>query len=255
MKKEIMKKESLLYKINLFLRSLLFSCLSLLLIFIYSFICVACAPMPLKYRYKIVISCIALTLWLLKIICRVRYQVTGLENIPRDRNGIILSKHQSIWETYFLPQIFYQPAIILKRELLWVPFFGWGLATVAPIAINRSNTTTAMQQIIAQGKKYLDAGRWILVFPEGTRIPYGKVGNYRLGGARLAVNTGYPVIPVAHNAGKFWGKRSFIKKPGTIQMIIGPLIETQGRKPEEVMAQVKEWIEDKVKEIDRSTEI
>lgn len=244
-----MKKKAWIYQISLFLRSSLFSILSLLIIFFYSFICIAGSPLPLKYRYKIVISCTTLTLWLLKVICGIHYRITGQENIPKNRNGIILSKHQSIWETYFLPGIFHQPAIILKRELLWLPFFGWGLATVSPIAINRSDKTSAMQQIINKGKKCLEAGRWILVFPEGTRIPYGKVGNYRLGGARLAVMTGYPVIPVAHNAGKFWGKRSFIKKPGTIQMVIGPLIETQGRKPEEVMAQVKEWIEKTIKKM------
>jgi 1-acyl-sn-glycerol-3-phosphate acyltransferase len=133
---------------------------------------------------------------------------------------------------------------------LWLPFFGWGLATIDPIAINRSKKTNAMEQIIKKGKVCLDAGRWILVFPEGTRIPYGKVGHYKAGGARLAVTTGYPVIPVAHNAGRYWSKRGFIKKPGTVQMVIGPLIETKNKTPDEVLAEVKDWIEGTIKKID-----
>lgn len=172
-----------------------------------------------------------------------------MENIPTNRSGVVLSKHQSTWETFFLQGLFYQSAIILKRELLWVPFFGWGLAIIDPIAINRSNTNNAMSQIITKGRKCLEAGRWILVFPEGTRIPYGQVGKYRVGGARLATATGYPVIPVAHNAGRFWPKRSFLKTPGTIHVVIGPLIETIDRSAEEVLAEAKNWIEGTMKKL------
>jgi 1-acyl-sn-glycerol-3-phosphate acyltransferase len=179
----------------------------------------------------------------------VNYQIDGLENIPKDRVAVILSKHQSTWETFYLPTLFNQAAIILKKELLWVPFFGWGLGITDPIAINRNDPKSAMDQIIQQGKKCLDTGRFILVFPEGTRIPPGKVGKYRLGGARLATATGYPVIPVAHNAGKHWKKRGFYKIPGTIQVIIGPLIETKDRTAEEVLNQAKNWIEDKMKNL------
>lgn len=245
-----MQKMSFLYRANLYIRSFLFIFISLATMILQSFICILASPLPLRYRYATVTFYIAFVIWLLKVLCRVNYQVEGLENIPKDRAGVILSKHQSIWETYYLPTVFREPAIILKRELLWLPFFGWGLATVNPIAINRSNRTSAMQQIINKGRKCLEAGRWILIFPEGTRIPIGKIGKYRLGGARLAVETGYPVIPVAHNAGRFWPRREFLKYPGTVRMVIGPIIETKGRTAEEVMEQTKNWIEDTVARID-----
>lgn len=236
-------KISLLHKTNLFIRSLIFSILMVTFTIIQSFLCILGSPFPLRFRYAMIVKFTRFILWLLKIICGINYKVEGLENIPKDMTGIILSKHQSTWETFFLPGAFRQPAIILKRELLWVPFFGWGLATIDPIAINRSNTHSAMEQIISKGKKCLDSGRWILVFPEGTRIPAGKVGKYRLGGARLAVGTGYPVLPVAHNAGYFWPRRKFIKRPGTVHVVVGPVIETKNRTAEEVMEEAKNWIE------------
>jgi 1-acyl-sn-glycerol-3-phosphate acyltransferase len=244
-----MPKTSLLTQTNLFIRSLLFSIFMILAATFYSFVSLLLWPLPLRYRYASITGWTATVLWVLKKLCYVDYKITGLENIPSDRNGVILSKHQSTWETFFLPTIFHQTAIILKRELLWVPFFGWGLATIAPIAINRSKTGNAMEQIVAQGKKCLALGRWILVFPEGTRIPFGKVGHYRLGGARLATAAGCPVIPVAHNAGYYWAKRKFIKRPGTIEIVIGELIETKDRTPDEVMKEVRDWIEMTIKEI------
>lgn len=240
----------MLNKLNLFMRSLIFSIISLTIIFFYSFISILLWPFPLRVRYAFIMSYTRFAIYLLKVICHIDYQIVGLENIPKNRNGIVLSKHQSTWETFFLPTIFSQAAIILKRELLWVPFFGWGLATLAPIAINRNQSTTAMDQIIKQGKKYLDSGRWVLIFPEGTRIPPGKIGKFRLGGARLAIATGYPIIPVAVNAGRCWPKQQFIKKPGLVTVAIGPLIETKGKTAEEVMLQAKKWIEDKMNQID-----
>ena len=219
-------------------------------VFIYSFICVLAYPFPFRIRYKMIAEFVGMNIWFLKVICRVNYRIEGLENIPKDRVGIVLSKHQSTWETFLLPRLFRHSAIILKRELLWVPFFGWGLRLVDPIAINRSAKSNAMEQIIEKGKKALDSGRFIIIFPEGTRIPYGKVGNYRSGGARLAVATGYPVIPVAHNAGRYWSKRGILKYPGTIRVVIGAPIETKGRKHEEVLAEVKNWIESTVKKLD-----
>ena len=141
------------------------------------------------------------------------------------------------------------PAPLAKKELAWVPFFGWGLAVASPIFIDRKNKQSAMQQIISKGKQFLDQGRWIIIFPEGTRVPYGEQGHYKLGGARLAAATNYPILPIAHNAGWFWPRRKFIKKPGTITMVIGPLIETQGLSPEELLAKTKDWIEATMKNI------
>lgn len=225
------------------IRSLLFSIIMIVITVPYSFISLCAKPLPLKYRYGLIMCWTSMMVWFLKVICRVDYHIDGLENIPKDRVAVILSKHQSTWETFYLPTLFNQAAIILKKELLYVPFFGWGLGITDPIAINRKDPKSAMDQIIQQGKAYLDAGRFILVFPEGTRIPPGHVGKYRLGGARLATATGYPVIPVAHNAGKHWKKRGFYKIPGTIRVVIGPLIETTNRRPEEVLEEAKNWIE------------
>ncbi len=230
-------------QIELFIRSLIFSIYSISTIVIYSFLCVFSLPFPLRYRHALIRAYLKVYVNVLKKVCHIDYQVEGLEHIPRNRSGIILSKHQSTWETFFLPLIFHDPAVIVKRELLWIPFFGWGLAVSEPISINRNNKSSAMQQIIAKGKKCLEEGRWILVFPEGTRVPPGVVGHYKLGGARLAAATHAPVIPVAHNAGRCWPRRKFIKRPGVIRVVVGPLIESEGRTPEEVMQLVKEWIE------------
>lgn len=232
---------------HMFVRSFLFSCYSSASIFFYSFFCVLTWPLPFEWRSKWMRYFLHSYLSVLKFLCHIDYNIQGLENIPADRNGIVLAKHQSAWETFLLPQLFPCSAVILKRELLWIPFFGWGLASQDPIAINRNNKGSAMQQILTKGKTFLEKGRWILMFPEGTRVPVGVVGHYKLGGARLASVTGYPVIPVAHNAGRFWPRRKFIKIPGTVTVIVGPLIESKGRTPEEVLTLTKTWIEEQMK--------
>lgn len=239
-----------LSKLSIIFRSSLFSLFMITTIVIYSFICILASMLPLHYRHAIVRSWCKMNLAALKFLCHIDYQIQGLENIPSNQSVVVLSNHQSAWETFFLPTLFHGAAIILKRELLWIPFFGWGLASLSPIAINRRDTSSAMQQVLQQGKKYLAAGRSILVFPEGTRIPAGKIGKYRLGGARLAIAAEHPIIPVAHNAGRFWPKRTFIKKPGTICIAIGPSIKVKNRTPEEVTQEVKQWIETMMNEID-----
>ncbi|MES2217431.1 MAG: 1-acyl-sn-glycerol-3-phosphate acyltransferase [Pseudomonadota bacterium] len=244
------KQAALPGKISMFFRSLIFVTVLPVFTIFYSMICVASYPLPLRYRFAIVMGWSRSAVWLLKVICHIDYQETGLENIPRDRCGIIMSKHQSSWETFYLPPQFHETAIILKRELCWVPFFGWGMAAIDPIAINRSEGSSAMTQVMKQGKECLVQGRWILVFPEGTRIAPGHVGKYKLGGARLAVDTGSPIIPVAHNAGTYWSKRKFIKRPGTIKVVFGPVIETVGRTAEAVLEETKSWIESTMLKID-----
>lgn len=236
---------------NLFIRSLIFVIFSTLAICVYSIFVIASGLLPLRYRYMVIRSFLRTDLRALKYICHIDYEIQGLENIPKDRNGVIMSKHQSTWETFLIPIYFKDPAVLGKRELLWIPFFGWAFAASQPITINRSNKTSAMQQIIRQGTKRLHEGRWIMTFPEGTRVAPGHVGNYRLGGARLATATGYPVIPIAHNAGRYWPRRKFIKQPGTVKVVIGPMIESKGRTPEEVLADVKNWIEDTMVKIDK----
>lgn len=236
--------------IELFIRSFIFSVFSIISVCMYSLLVAFSWPLPLRYRFAEIRFFLRLYMRVLKLICHIDYKVEGLHHIPKNHRMIIFSKHQSTWETFFLPLLFHDPAIILKRELLWLPFFGWGLAMAKPIAINRTSGSTAMQQIIQKGKAYLDAGRPILVFPEGTRVGVGQVGKYKIGGARLAEATGYPVLPVAHNAGYCWPRRKFIKQPGTIKVVIGPLIESKGRTAEEILNAAKGWIEDTVSKMD-----
>jgi len=228
---------------NLFLRSLLLSIIMIFTAILQFLICLIVLPLPLKTRYNISMIWVAGMLWLMRKLCHINYTVKGREHLKHIKNGIVFSKHQSAWETFYLENAFRGAAVIVKKELLWLPFFGWSLALLSPIAISRQRRRSAMQQIIQQGQRYLDQGRWILVYPEGTRIAPGAVGHYRMGGARLAVETGYPVIPVAHNAGYCWPRRSFIKKPGTIQVVFGPPIYPKGRSPEEVLELAKNWIE------------
>ena len=181
-------------------------------------------------------------LWLLKVICGIRMEVRGRENIP-PASCVVLSKHQSAWETLALQLVLPPHVWVAKRELLWIPFFGWLLALSSPIALNRSKGKESMRQLLEQGKVKLEQGFSVVLFPEGTRIPYGEKGRYKLGGAMLASHAGVPVLPIAHNAGKFWGRNAFIKQPGVVQMVIGAPIATAGLKAEEINRQVEDWIE------------
>jgi len=241
-KDKIMNKQY--SQLNLFIRSLIFSIYSLTTIALYSFVILLAFPFSVQFRHRLIRGFLRVYIQVLKLVCHIDYQVEGLENVPQDRRGIILSKHQSTWETFFLPLIFYDPAAIAKKELLWVPFFGWAFALSGPITINRKDKSSAMQQIIAKGKECLADNRWILVFPEGTRVPPDVVGNYRLGGTRLAVAAHSFVVPVAHNAGYFWPRRRFIKQPGTVKIVIGPVMESNGHTPEELLELAKNWIEE-----------
>ncbi len=181
-------------------------------------------------------------LFLLWHVCGLRYRVIGGKNIPQEP-GIILSKHQSAWETLALQQIFPPQVWVLKKELLRIPFFGWGLAMTNPIAIDRSAGKAALEQIVEQGRERLKQKFWIVVFPEGTRIPPGEKGKYRIGGAWLAVHANAFVVPVAHNAGEFWGKNSLIKYPGTITVSIGEPVNPVGMEPAELIQRMEAWIE------------
>ena len=205
--------------------------------------------LPFETRFNFIVRWCRFNLWWLKLTCGLDYHVEGLEHIPSS-NGIVLSKHQSAWETLALALLFRPPAWVVKRELLWVPFFGWGLAALAPIAINRGAGRKALQQLLDQGTRALSKGRWVIIFPEGTRVARGEKRRYQSGGARLAAVSGYPVVPVAHNAGRFWPRRSFIKYPGTIRLCIGPAIQSAGRSPEEINAAAEVWIEGKMRELD-----
>lgn len=184
----------------------------------------------------------------LRVLCGVKFQVHGKEHIPEGA-AILFSKHQSTWETYALQLIFPPQVWVFKRELLRVPFFGWGLVALKSISIDRSSGRKAVKQIVEQGRQRLDAGIWVTIFPEGTRVAPGQHKRWGIGGAILAEQTGYPIVPVAHNAGELWPKGAFIKRPGTIQVVIGQPVETRGRKAADINAEVEAWMEAAMQEI------
>lgn len=224
------------------LRSTLYMLLQIIITPPYALLTLACFPLSPHNRYRVTSSWTFIMLFLLRNLCGIRYQIIGAENIPKTPS-IVLSKHQSAWETLAFQKIFPPQVWVLKKELLRIPFFGWGLAMTSPIAIDRSAKKKALEQIVEQGKDRLKQGFWIVIFPEGTRIPPGQRGKYRIGGAWLATHTNTLVVPVAHNAGELWGRNSFIKYPGTITVSIGEPIDPTGMEPGELNAQVEAWIE------------
>ncbi|MCX7190623.1 MAG: lysophospholipid acyltransferase family protein, partial [Methylotenera sp.] len=225
----------------LFLRSGLFFVGQVITAPIFTLIALLALPLNPITRNNLISGWARSMLWWLKVTCNIRYEITGLENIPHSPT-IILSKHQSAWETFAFQAIFPTQVYVLKRELLWIPIFGWGLAMSSPIAINRAAGREALKQLVEKGKDRLAKGLWVVIFPEGTRIAPKKRGKYHIGGAWLAVHTQTPVLPVAHNAGDFWPK-GFIKTPGVIQMHIGTPIQTAGLKTDALNQQVENWIE------------
>lgn len=191
-------------------------------------------------------------LWLMRVICGLKYRIKGAENLPQHA-AIVMSKHQSSWETISLKGLLSkEQSWVLKRELMRIPIFGWALASIPTIAINRGAGREALKQIIQQGKKVLDDGRIVVIFPEGTRTPPGNKGRYGIGGAMLAEKSGYPVVPIAHNAGVFWRRRGLKKYPGTIDVVVGRPIDTSGMKAVEINHMVEEWIEEQVAELPAS---
>jgi 1-acyl-sn-glycerol-3-phosphate acyltransferase len=224
------------------LGSLLFLIGQILVTFIFAPLALLIFPLPLRLRYKIMTGWGRFVVWWLEKTCNITYEVEGLENIPSGA-AIILSKHQSAFETIVYQKIFPIQIWLLKRELLFLPLFGWALASLEPIAINRKNRRQAMQDLIEQGIDRLSRGLWVIIYPEGTRVAPEKRERYRVGGALLAEKSGYPVVPVAINSGRFWARNSFIKKPGTIKIVIGPVIDPKGKDYKEINQLVEEWIE------------
>ncbi len=228
----------------LFIRSLLFyiglsitTCITVAIMLVLFFL-----P-PLK-RNRISATWIHFVLWWLKVTCNIRHVVKGAEHIP-NTPSIVLSKHQSNWETFAFQNIFPTQTFVMKRELLWIPIFGLGLLMFSPIAIDRSAGREALKKLVNLGKKRLQQGFWVVIFPEGTRIAVGKSGKYHIGGAWLAAQTQTQVEPVAHDAGKYWPK-GFIKTPGVIHVSIGAPIQTAGLKADEVNKRVEAWIENEM---------
>ena len=228
-----------------FIRSLIFALLQLLITPVFTLAAILSFPFHPITRYRIISGWALSVMWLLRVLCGIRMEVRGAENIPA-KPAILLCKHQSAWETIALQKVFPPQVWVLKRELLWLPFFGWGLAMTSPIAIKRSDGKGAVKQLLRQGKERLEMGFCVVIFPEGTRIPYGQRGKYKVGGALLSASTGVPVVPIAHNAGKLWGRNSFMKHPGVITMSIGAAIDPAGLKAEEINRRAEDWIEAEV---------
>ena len=229
---------SLLFYFGLALSTLIFVPLSLLLY-----------PLPFALRFNIVSKWSLFNLRWLKLCCGLDHEVEGLENIPEDGAAIIMCKHQSAWETLALQLLFPAQVWVLKRELLWIPIYGWGLAAMDPIAIDRGSTSKAFRQIVDQGCQRLAQGLWVVIFPEGTRTAAGARHKYQPGGGMLASKSEYPVVPVAHNSGYFWPRNSIKKLPGTINMVIGPVIESKGKSAKEITKECEEWIESTIERL------
>ena len=227
-------------------RSVLFALALIIVTPPYALIALASAPLPRMTRYRIISGWSRLIVWLARVILGIEWRVEGRENLPA-RPAIILAKHQSAWETLAFQHIFPPQVHVLKRELLWIPFFGWGLALMSPIAIDRSRGVAALRAIARRGQQRLDQGFWVVVFPEGTRVAPGESRDYQPGGAWLAAASGAPVVPVAHNAGLFWPRNAFLKRAGTITIRIGPSIDSRERDPLTINAMAKEWIEEQQK--------
>lgn len=228
------------------LRSVLFALALLLITPPYALLALATFLLPRMARYRIIAGWSRAIIFLAEVILGIRWHVEGRENLPA-QPSVILSKHQSAWETLAFQLIFPPQVHVLKRELLWIPFFGWGLAAMSPIAIDRSRGAAALRAMARLGQKRLAQGFWIVVFPEGTRVAPGERRRYQPGGAWLAAATGAPVIPVAHNAGRVWPRNAFVKRPGTVTVRIGPSIDSSGRDAEAINTLAEQWIEEQQK--------
>jgi 1-acyl-sn-glycerol-3-phosphate acyltransferase len=226
---------------SLLLRSFLFNAIMWTSVLVYAPLSLCTLPLPRDARYRFITQWTRFNLWCLGRICHIRFQVHGAEHLP-DEPVIVASNHQSAWETLAFQVIFPPQSWVLKRELLFIPFFGWALALTWPIVINRSARRKALRQILVAGKVRLDAGRWVVVFPEGTRRPPGALGRFGIGAALLAKHTGRPIVPVTHDAGRFWPRRGFLKHPGVVTVTIGRPIPPEGP-PEELTARVRASVE------------
>jgi 1-acyl-sn-glycerol-3-phosphate acyltransferase len=230
------------------LRSLLFMLLLVVYTPPYALLMILCFPLPHRPRRLTAVPWVFLTIWLIKHLLRIDYRVLGRENIP-DRPPVVLAKHQSAWETVVLQAVFPLALFVWKKELKWLPFFGWALAVIPMISIDRKAGKGALKQLIEQGRMRLGQGYPVIIFPEGTRIAPGHTRRFRTGGAHLAVATGAPVLPLAHNAGEFWQRNAFIKRPGMITVSIGPAIDPAGLSAEDVTRRSEAWIETEMRRI------
>lgn len=238
----------------LFLRSLVFYLGWWLSVLIYAPLVLLTFPIPPLPRYRLIRLWGRFNVWWLRLTCGISYEVEGIENLPA-RPSVIMAKHQSTWETLAFEFLFPPHVWVLKRELLWVPLFGWAMAMSLPIAIDRRSGKKAVQQVIEQGTQRLRDGFWVMVFPEGTRVAPGEQRRFGIGGAALAQASGAPVVPVAHNAGSVWPRRQFLKRPGRVRIVIGRPIESAGRSAEDIRREAERWVHDTTASLEAGTGI
>ena len=200
--------------------------------------------------YWVCAGWLRVAVWGARVICGVQARVQGRENLP-DSPVVMLPKHQSAWETLAFPSLMPHPlCYVFKRELLWIPFFGWAMARMDLIHIDRSKRAEAWNKVAEQGRRFMAQGNWVIMFPEGTRTPRGSQGKYKNGGTRLAVETGRPVLPIAVTSARCWPRKSFVLRPGVIDVSVGKPIESTGRQPDELMREVEAWIEGEMRRLD-----
>ena len=230
------------------LRSTLFLLLAILITAPFGLLVTLAVVLPMRWRFRLIAVWRAGFMALVWYVLGIRYRVIGRENIPKTPS-VVLSKHQSAWETVGLQDIFPDQVFVLKRSLLLIPFLGWAFAAVKMISIDRGAGKNALKQVIKQGCARLKDGYWVVIFPEGTRVPPGEMRRFKPGGAMLAAKAGVPAVPVAHNAGEVWARNAFVKSPGEIVVSIGPAIDPAGRKAEEVNALAEQWIQGEMRRL------
>lgn len=223
------------------LRSLLFFCILLLFTPPYALLMLLCAPLPHRWRRYSAVPWVGVASWLIWHLLGIRYRVLGREHLPAEP-VVILAKHQSAWETIVLQKIFPLSLFVWKKELRHIPFFGWALAVIPMIAVDRNAGRQALKDLVAQGRERLGQGYSVIIFPEGTRMHPGEHGRFQIGGAHMAVRAGVPILPLALNSGEYWGRNAFFKRPGVVTVSLGPLIETRGKKADEVNRQAEAWV-------------
>lgn len=236
------------------LRSIVHGAWMLVTVIPYAVAIMVSAPFASPYRlYGIAVAWLSLVMHGLRVICGVHWRVHGMDRLPRGTTApaILLVKHQSTLETFLMPVLMPHPlAYVFKKELLYIPFFGWAIGKLDMVHIDRSQRTQAFNKVVEQGKRLLAQGTWVIMFPEGTRIPRGERGTYKSGGTRLAVATGAPVIPIAVSSARCWPRKAFVKRPGVVDVSIGHPIPSTGRDPEDLMREVEAWIEGEMHRLD-----
>ncbi len=230
------------------LRSLLFTIFLFLSVFVFGGWVLLAVPFGRSASYLGAIGWVRFNFWFARLLFGLRFEVIGRENIP-DENCVAYLKHSSTWETLAEVLVFPEQTWVVKRELYWLPYFGWALAALRPIAINRSAHSTAVKQVLAKGSKAIDRGRWVMIFPEGTRMAPGTTRRYGLSGALLAAQNGRPIVPVAHNAEDFWPRGGMLQRGGTVRMVIGKPIPTVGRDAADINADARSWMDETMRQI------